>query len=108
MDGLQMFGHLLDLIQDIKGSGFFQKSVKRAIVVPYRKNSICQKCKLFFDKAIVLYTLVKKIQKYICANNAFPSEYSKATQPGSRAGTWDTTNTLKFRATKEDDGATIR
>merc|ERR1719391_156271 len=34
-------------------------------------------------------------------------EYSKATQPGSRQGTWDTTNTLKFRATKDDDGATI-
>ena len=36
------------------------------------------------------------------------SEYSNQVTQGLREGTWDTINTLKFRASSRDDGATIR
>ena len=72
---------------------------------------------LFFCKFLV--SLGSALKTIVFTNNCyivfsflffdffFPSEYSKATSPGRRSGTWDTTNTLKFRATKEDDGSTI-
>ena len=36
------------------------------------------------------------------------SEYSNQVTQGLREGTWDTINTLKFRATPQDDGTSIR
>ena len=38
----------------------------------------------------------------------FISEYSNQVTQGLREGTWDTINTLKFRATPQDDGSSIR
>lgn len=48
-----------------------------------------------------------KIVWYHGHNRILDQEYSKTTNPSLRTGTWDTTNTLKFRATPQDDGSTI-
>jgi len=49
-----------------------------------------------------------KIVWYHGHNKILDQEYSKQITNGHREGTWDTVNTLKFKATSADDGIPIR
>lgn len=49
-----------------------------------------------------------KIVWYHGHNKILDQEYSKQITNGHREGTWDTVNTLKFKATSADDGTPIR
>ena len=55
---------------------------------------------------LLLTTIIQKHYDYYTCN-VFPGYSNQVTQ-GLREGTWDTINTLKFRANAVDDGSSIR
>ena len=109
---------LFPIVQYIQYTHFFNFAIdtsRQPFEDLYRRINMLSPLSIVLYSKVYLSQIVEAVfWKYRGKNwrtlltTLYVSEYSNQVTQGIRAGTWDTINTLKFRAAAADDGATIR